>query len=263
MDYEIDRVRTCGSTTEYLKFGKGEKTMVILPGLSLVSVLTSAREIVNAYSVFTEKYTVYLFDRRKDIPKDYSVKDAAADIRSALKVLGLKDIYLYGVSMGGMTAQKLAIDCPELVVKLALASTLCKCDENCKSVTSVWKNLAKTHDIARLNRTFFERIYSAETLLYNAELFKRSENIGSVADCEKFYVLANSIENFDLSGEIEKIKCPTLVLGSENDRVVTLKSLTFIKSKIPCEIYLYKNFGHAVYDEAPDFKERIFEFFER
>ena len=35
-----------------------------------------------------------------------------------------------------------------------------------------------------------------------------------------------------------------------------------ISNKVKCPLYLYAKYGHCVYDEAPDYKERIELFFE-
>ena len=49
--------------------------MVILPGLSVQSVMGSSDAVVQAYNQFVDEYTVYLFDRRKDVPDSYSLAD--------------------------------------------------------------------------------------------------------------------------------------------------------------------------------------------
>ena len=32
---------------------------------------------------------------------------------------------------------------------------------------------------------------------------------------------------------------------------------------VPCESYMYEGCGHAVFDELPDYKQRIFDFLEK
>ena len=111
-----------GIRMQYLEFGHGEKTLVILPGLSVKSVLLYEEAIVPAYSVFAREYTVYLFDRRLDLPDGYSIADMAADT-AVMNSLGISGACVFGVSQGGMIAQILASSHPELVKKLVLAST--------------------------------------------------------------------------------------------------------------------------------------------
>ena len=55
-----------------------------------------------------------------------------------------------------------------------------------------------------------------------------------------------------------------LVIGAKEDKVVTAKGSEEIADKLGCEIYLYgEGYGHGVYDEAEDYKQRCLEFFER
>jgi pimeloyl-ACP methyl ester carboxylesterase len=52
-----------------------------------------------------------------------SMPAIAADIIAFVKALGLKEIDLFGFSIGGMVAQQVALDAPELVRRILLAGT--------------------------------------------------------------------------------------------------------------------------------------------
>src|SRR5258708_11096797 len=52
-----------------------------------------------------------------------SMPSIAADIIAFVKALGLKEIDLFGFSIGGMVAQQIALDAPELVRRILLAGT--------------------------------------------------------------------------------------------------------------------------------------------
>jgi pimeloyl-ACP methyl ester carboxylesterase len=49
-----------------------------------------------------------------------SIPATAADIIAFVKALGLKEIDLFGFSIGGMVAQQVALDAPELVRRIRL-----------------------------------------------------------------------------------------------------------------------------------------------
>ena len=93
---------------EHFKFGKGEKTLVILPGLSVQSVMASAKAIEKAYELLESDFTVYVFDRRKELPPDYSIDGMAADTAEAIAAAGLKRVSVFGASQGGMMALEMA-----------------------------------------------------------------------------------------------------------------------------------------------------------
>src|SRR6202048_779128 len=52
-----------------------------------------------------------------------SIPATAADIITFVKALGLKEIDLFGFSIGGMVAQQVVLDAPELVRRILLAGT--------------------------------------------------------------------------------------------------------------------------------------------
>jgi pimeloyl-ACP methyl ester carboxylesterase len=52
-----------------------------------------------------------------------SMPAVAADIIAFVKALGLKEIDLFGFSIGGMVAQQVVLDAPELVRRILLAGT--------------------------------------------------------------------------------------------------------------------------------------------
>lgn len=56
-------------------FGNGPGTLVILPGMSLHPVTPSEDMVSGAFRCFREDYTIYLFDRKKNISPGYNVED--------------------------------------------------------------------------------------------------------------------------------------------------------------------------------------------
>jgi pimeloyl-ACP methyl ester carboxylesterase len=77
--------------------------------------------------------------------------------------------------------------------------------------------------------------------------------------------LAKACLEYDAFAGLEKLKCPTLVLGAELDQVLGVIASREIaevlkQNGVPTELYVYENYGHAAYDEAPDYRARILEF---
>ena len=88
--YEVNKIN-------YLRFGNGQKTLAIIPVLSLQSVMNFAAAIKASYKLLEKDFTIYLFDRRKDLPDKYSIAEMAEDTAQAIKSLKLEHIYLFGV----------------------------------------------------------------------------------------------------------------------------------------------------------------------
>lgn len=244
-----------------VKFGTGKKSFVIIPGLSMKPITTSAAAIAGAYKDFAEEYTVYVFDRRNNLPSDYSIDEMAKDTAFAMKELGIKGADIFAASQGGMIAQCLAIDYPELTHKIILGSTLSKQNETSLATISKWVALAKERNFEALNHDIFTKIYSDEFLEKYKKALPLLEKDSNAEECERFEILASACLDFDVYEKLDQIKCPVLVLGAKNDKVLSGKGSTEIAEKLGCEIYMYENFGHAVYDEAADYKEKLMNFF--
>ena len=123
MGIPIECVRTERFSMRWFRFGRGERSLVILPGLSVQSVTGAAEAVAQAYAAFAERYTVYVFDRRSELPAAYSLREMARDTAEAMLALGLRDVDLFGASQGGMMALVIAIEYPQLVHKLVLGSS--------------------------------------------------------------------------------------------------------------------------------------------
>ncbi len=249
---------------DYIIFGSGEKNFVILPGLSVHSVMGSADVIADAYKSFAKDYTVYVFDRAKNIQDGYTVEDMADDTAKAMKALNIEDADIFGASQGGMIAQYLAIDHPDLVHKMILGSTLAKPNDTFKKITEEWVSLAEEKDETGLLESFVDYVYSDATLKEYRDTIISSNSGISDEEFERFRILTSACRTFDCYDELSSVSCPVLVLGSEGDRVVTAEGSRQIAEALGCEIYLYDDsYGHGVYDEAPDYRQRCLDFFEK
>lgn len=246
---------------DYIVFGTGEKNFVILPGLSVHSVMGAADAIADSYQDFSEEYTVYVFDRAADIREGYTVRDMADDTAAVMNALGIEDADVFGASQGGMIALYLAIDHPELVHKMILGSTLSKPNDTADQVIGEWIRLAEEKDETGLLESFADHVYSEATLeVYRETLISSNQGI-SDEEFQRFVILAEACRTFDCYDELSAIRCPVLVIGSEGDRVVTAEGSRQIAEAIGCELYLYDDsYGHGVYDEAPDYRQRCLDF---
>ena len=258
---QIETVKTDTFTMDYFKFGHGEKTFVILPGLSVQSVMGSADAVADAYQLLTDDYTVYVFDRRKELPDHYTVHEIAQDTAEAFLALGLDHIALFGASQGGMIAMEIAVTHPELINKLVICSTTAHVTDEQYQGIEKWSNWAKKKDAKELYMAFGETVYPSYVFDQYREFLIDAASTVTDDEMDRFVILAEGMKDFDVTGDIQKIACPVLVIGDNTDRVLgagaTIEIGEFLKDHSGFEMYLYDGYGHAVYDTAPDFKERI------
>ena len=263
---KIETVRTSDFEMDYFKFGHGKETMVIIPGLSVDGVMKYADAVAAAYDPMADDFTIYVFERRKVLPEEYSVNDMAGDTAVAIRELGLKDIYLFGASQGGMISMVIAIEEPELVKKLVLGSTSASVEDKLyQKVVGEWVRFAKEGKREELYLSFGEAVYPKEIFEQSRDLLKEGSKSVTEDDLSRFVILAEAVNGFDVSDQLTEITCPVLVLGSEDEAVLggesSEKLFESFKDRPDCELYMYEGYGHAAYDLAPDYKERLLRFF--
>lgn len=250
-------------TMNYVVFGKGPATLIMLPGLgdALRNVKGTAIPFALAYHKYAENYKVYMFSRRNHIPEGYTIRDMAADQAKAMTTLGISRADIMGVSQGGMIAQYLAIDFPELVRKLVLVVTTAKANDILKESVDLWTDMAHQDDYEGIMKDTALKSYSKDYLRKNRLALSLVGKIGKPKDYSRFLIQAKACRNHDATEELSKISCPTYIVGGDDDRIVGGNSCSELAGYISNHtLFIYKNLGHATYDEAPDFFPKVLDF---
>jgi pimeloyl-ACP methyl ester carboxylesterase len=255
------KIKVNGREIDYISFGRGEKVMLMIQGLNTRGIKGAAIPLAYTYRVFAKEYTVYLFDRRPDAADGITVRELARDVADAMDALGLRNADVLGVSEGGMIAQYLAIDRPDLVNRLVLAVTLARNNETVISVIERWIELTKKGDMRTLVTDMAEKMYSDRYVKRYKPFLPLLAILQKPKDPALFITLARSCLTCDSYHELHKIKCPTLAIGGSEDKVVGSHAIAEIAEVMGCDMYLYDGLGHAAYEEAKDFNTRVLEFF--
>ncbi|MBO4289499.1 MAG: alpha/beta hydrolase [Lachnospiraceae bacterium] len=253
------------TTMQYVCFGHGEKNFVILPGLSdgLTTVKGKAVMLAKPYQKFFDHYTVWMFSRKDELPQGCTIREMAADQAAAMEALGIEKASVMGVSQGGMIAQYLAIDHPKLVEKLVLAVTAPQVNDMILDAVGGWMELAEKGDHKQLMIDTAEKSYSPAYLKKYRKLYPLLGHLGKPKDYRRFLANARAILGFDALEDLERIACPVLILAGEEDRIVGVEASFMMQKKIPgSRLHVYKGLGHAAYEEAEDFNERVLRFLE-
>ena len=265
MDVQIETVNSDGFSADYFRFGSGIRPFVILPGISVQSVMNSAAAVASEYRVMKDDFTVYLFDRKKELHADCSIAGMANDTAVMMDALGLKDVRLFGASQGGMIAFELAADRPDLVGKLAVASTSINVTGERLSAIERWIGIAEQRDGEALYRAFAEAIYPREIFEKFGGMLAQMGKTVTESEFSRFVTLARAAKGFDIRPRVGEIRCDLFAAGSTDDKVLGGNAINEIIDAVSgrpgFRYHVYDGFGHAAYDTAPDFRDRLYEFF--
>ena len=252
-----------GAVMYYAAFGHGDKSLAVLPGLSdgLMTVKGKALLLAKPYKPFFKEYTVRMFSRREPLPDGFTISDMADDTAKALELLGVGSTSVLGVSQGGMIAQLFAARYPGMTEKLIVAVSAPYTNDTARGNVSGWMAMAGRGDHKSLMIDTAEKGYSEAYLKKYRKMYPLLGKIGKPKSYGRFLVNASAILGFDARDELDKISSPTLVIGGAEDKTVGVQASRELHDGIKgSSMYIYDRLGHAVYEEAEDFYERVFAF---
>ena len=256
-------VKTKTGQTTYVAFGSGARPLVLVPGLSLRSVHGTAVPLAYMYRIFAKEYRVFVVDRPDVLPEPCTVRTLADDLAEVMESLGLQNADVIGISQGGMIAQYLALDHPELVRKLVLGVTLSRTNATVEGAVARWTEAAERGDYEAIVRDMTVSMYSEEYVRKNKWLFPILLKTTKLNDPARFVSLAKACLTCDTYDRLGELRCPVLVLGGKEDKIVTGKASEEIAEKLGCPVYLYDGLGHSAYEEGRDFNGRMYSFLQK
>lgn len=256
-------VKAGGLIMDYVVFGRGQKPLIILPGLSdgLKTVKGKAITLALYYKQFAQEFKVYIFSRKNELERGYTIRDMAKDQKVAMQKLGIVSAYVMGLSQGGMISQYLAIDYPEVVEKLIIGVSVSRQNDIVHNTVCGWIKMAETNDYKTLVIDTMENTFTLKLLKKYRPIYPIISRIGKPKDFDRFIIQANACINHNAYNELEKIKCPTLILGGDSDKVVGKNTSEEMSEKISgSKLIVYEGLGHGAYEETKDFNRQVMDF---
>lgn len=208
-------------------------------------------------STAKQDHRVLTFDNRGSgqapaLPEGASIGDAVGDALRLLDALGVDRMQLVGRSMGGMIAQELALRIPDRVSKLVLVSTTGRADAHLAEVFGTWAALAEAGVKAELrHRTSLLWCLGRESL--ETEVAQGYLAARARSDRPLDYARqARACAAHDALSKLDAVRCPTLVVGGDDDRLTPLRHAEELAAAIPgARRVTIPGAGHLAYLEAP------------
>jgi pimeloyl-ACP methyl ester carboxylesterase len=146
----------------YVRFGEGEKTLLVFsggPGNDLPSGLM-LRMFTSGFKRLAQNYVVYIVTRKFGLPEGYTTQNMSEDyaviIRDDFKS-GPVDVV--GVSYGGLIAQHLAADHPDLIHRLVIAWAAYKIGDEGKQLDTRYAELMSQGKTREASTTMLSIMY--------------------------------------------------------------------------------------------------------
>ena len=250
---------------DYVTFGKGKQPLVIIPGLGdgVQTVKGKAQLFSLSYRLLAKRYKIYVFSRINELRQGYTTRDMAADLAEAMETLNLDTAYVMGISQGGMIAQWLAVDFPGRVQRLILAVTTAEPSQLARERIEHWQKLSQSGNFKHLmldiaQHSYTQKSYQKWRLLYNVMGI-----FGRIKDKQRIDIQSVSCLKHDSLDFLEKINCPTLIIGAEKDDVLGVDGSLELHQHIKdSQLTILPECGHALYEQNKDFQKRVLVFLE-
>jgi pimeloyl-ACP methyl ester carboxylesterase len=219
------------------------------------------------------KHRVITFDNRgvgaSSGSTPTTIQEMARDAVTFIGALGLEQVDLFGFSMGGMIAQVIAQQEPQLVRKLILAGTGPVGGEGIDKVTHITyldtaRGLLTRQDPKQF--LFFTRTPNGRRAgkEFLARLQERTSDRDKAISVGSFRAQLKAIHRWSQQqpADLSSIHQPVLAINGETDKMVPTKNTVDLDQRLPnSQLVLYPDAGHGgVFQFHQDFVKRALEF---
>ena len=228
-----------------------------------------------AYSALSDIAQIIYLDHRgngrsEDGPREaWNLAQWGDDVRAFCDALGIIDPIVLGASFGGMVALSYATCHPAHPSKLILISTAASGAEHLNRRIELFERFGGQEVGALARRHFLEvKSHTGQASLdawrrlamphyfrkpRDPDMARRAVSRSDVLFC--FTRPGGESHSFNLFPDLHRVRCPTLVLGGEDDPMHPIESQADIAAALPPHLVQFERFancGHAVVPDAPE-----------
>ncbi len=183
----------------------------------------------------------------------YSVPLFASDVVALLDHLGIDRAVIIGLSMGGGTAQTLALEHPERVVALALLSTSSSFVQATRDRFQSRAAIAEREGMAPVAEGMIERWYTPRFRQVRPDEVERTRATVLANDPFAFAASARANSVREWTERLGEIGCPVLYIGGADDPGDARSSAATFGARLPdVETVILESASHLVPVERPE-----------
>jgi len=256
----------------YESYGQGTP-LVLITGFNGDHLLWQ-----NVIETYAKNYQVIVFDNRGSGQTSapdmlYSIEMMAQDVAGLCEALSIQKAYFIGISMGGAILQTLAKNKPDLVKAAVFNNTFFKIQQRFAYYAKACRELLLSQTCTPELKDFLTKVgmtwgFSNE-FIGNEEIMRVGVEM-SLANPHPITPIGyknqlTALLNFDSSKWLKDLNLPCLVIGANDDSIVTVDHFREFAEKISnAEYYEFDKVGHLPHIEKPvEYNEKVMTFFRK
>jgi pimeloyl-ACP methyl ester carboxylesterase len=211
-------------------------------------------------TLLSHSFQVIYFDNRgtglSDQPDTlYTIPIMADDAAGLLRHLGIRQAHVFGISMGGMIAQELALRHPQMVRRLVLGCTSCGGPQAFLASLEVLAKLIHPPDMS-----LEEAVRRQWTVMFSPKFLETQHDFLEMLTQRALLYPAPphtslrhlmALQRFNTYGRLGMITAPTLVITGADDVIVPSANSLLLAARIHgAYLEIMKNTGHGFFWEA-------------
>jgi 3-oxoadipate enol-lactonase len=227
------------------------------PAVVLSASLGSTHRMWDAQlAALEQRFRVVRYDTRghgqSPVPAGpYTIDELADDVIALLDRLGIERVHLVGLSLGGMTAMRVAARNPDRVDRLAVLCTAAQFPPE-----TAWHERATTvreEGSGAVAAAVVQRWFTAEYLAAHDDIRAQSEAMVASTPAEGYAGCCEAIAALDLRAELGSITTPTLAIAGADDPATPPAKLDEIAAGVKDgRLLVIPHAAHLANAEQPD-----------
>ena len=234
----------------YVRFGEGKRALLVFsggPGNTLPSSFMI--QVAGHFKQLSKRCVVYVLARKAGLPEGYTTRDMAEDYASIIReYFAGGPVDVMGESYGGLIAQHLAADHPELIRRLIIAMSAYRFSEEGNELDMKYAQLLSEGKKREALQTMYPLIEGNRITKAFMKLFMGyiAPLMWSIPDKPSDLLVESKAEKAHNSkNRLAEIKAPTLVICGDKDYFCPVERLRETAAGAPnAKLVLYKGKGH-------------------
>lgn len=239
------------------------------PVLLIAGLACDCRAWARQAGPLSRRFTAIAYDHRgigrsADAPADFSLADLASDAAGLLKALGHRRAAVVGLSLGGVVAQRMALDFPQCVERLVLAATSARSSDKERRALAALRELLESGGPRAFAEGLVELTFSTAWRRSHARESAKTARMLSENARRRFVILRQMelLLDYDLTRELPRVRRAALAVAGRGD-VLTPPECTMELARLlgNCATRVLEGTGHGLAAEsAAEFNSIVLEF---